>query len=93
MRSASDADLDVYEAQAAAYDRLRSQALFEARWLARFTASLKPGEYARLLEEAGLRLTGFLAEDPETDRHTVLVARRDATDQTEDKTEETAPCP
>ncbi len=35
----------VYERQATEYDRLRSKALFEARWLARFTASLKPGEH------------------------------------------------
>jgi ubiquinone/menaquinone biosynthesis C-methylase UbiE len=33
----------VYERQASAYDAQRSRALFEARWLARFTASLKPG--------------------------------------------------
>lgn len=34
----------VYERQAQAYDAQRSRALFEARWLARFTASLKPGD-------------------------------------------------
>lgn len=202
MTSASDANLAVYEAQAAAYDRLRSQALFEARWLARFSAclpaggrvldlgcgtgqpiaawfaaegfrvtgvdwseamlaqarakrpdgdwrradmrsfdlgevfdgliawdsffhltqeeqraclprmaqhlapggsllvtvgpvegeargevggqpvyhaSLSPAEYATILQENGLRLTGFLAEDPETNRHTVLMARKDRT--------------
>ncbi|MES0862752.1 class I SAM-dependent methyltransferase [Ruegeria sp. SCPT10] len=33
----------VYERQARAYDEQRSRALFEARWLARFTANLKPG--------------------------------------------------
>lgn len=35
----------VYERQAAAYDAQRSRVLFEARWLARFTASLKPGDH------------------------------------------------
>ncbi|WP_170515232.1 class I SAM-dependent DNA methyltransferase [Ruegeria atlantica] len=35
----------VYERQAKAYDEQRSRALFEARWLARFTASLKPGDH------------------------------------------------
>ncbi len=35
----------VYERQATEYDRRRSKALFEARWLARFTASLKPGDH------------------------------------------------
>lgn len=213
MTTASDANHEVYEAQAADYDRLRSQALFEARWLARFAACLRPGgrvldlgcgtgqpiaawftaegfavtgvdwsqamlaqararvpggdwrhadmrdldlgetfdgliawdsffhltrdeqratlprmarhlapggsllvtvgprdceahgavggqpvyhaslspaEYATLLQDNGLRLTGFLAEDPETDRHTVLMARRD---EPEDRIEETPPCP
>ncbi len=35
----------VYERQATAYDEQRSRVLFEARWLARFTASLKPGDH------------------------------------------------
>ena len=35
----------VYEWQATEYDKLRSKSLFEARWLARFTASLKPGDH------------------------------------------------
>ncbi|MBO9411946.1 MULTISPECIES: class I SAM-dependent methyltransferase [Ruegeria] len=35
----------VYERQATEYDKRRSKALFEARWLARFTASLKPGDH------------------------------------------------
>lgn len=35
----------VYERQASAYDEQRSRVLFEARWLARFTASLKPGDH------------------------------------------------
>ena len=33
----------VYERQATEFDKRRSKALFEARWLACFTASLKPG--------------------------------------------------
>ena len=35
----------VYERQATEYDKRRSKALFEARWLARFTASLRPGDH------------------------------------------------
>ncbi|WP_170477303.1 class I SAM-dependent methyltransferase [Ruegeria arenilitoris] len=35
----------VYERQATEFDKRRSKALFEARWLARFTASLKPGDH------------------------------------------------
>lgn len=42
-----------------------------------YHASLSPAEYATLLEAQGLRLTGFLAEDPETSQHSVLMARRD----------------
>lgn len=41
-----------------------------------FHASLSPAEYATCLEVNGLRLTGFLAEDPETNRHSVLMARK-----------------
>ena len=43
-----------------------------------YHASLSPAEYATCLEANGLRLTGFLAEDPETQQHTVLMARKDA---------------
>lgn len=42
-----------------------------------YHASLSPAEYAACLEENGLRLTGFLAEDPETNQHSVLMARKD----------------
>jgi len=42
-----------------------------------YHASLAPAEYATRLEVAGLRLTGFLAEDPDCDRHTVLMAVKD----------------
>ncbi|MFK7745772.1 MAG: class I SAM-dependent methyltransferase [Roseobacter sp.] len=42
-----------------------------------YHASLSPAQYATCLEENGLRLTGFLAEDPETNRHSVLMARKD----------------
>jgi 2-polyprenyl-3-methyl-5-hydroxy-6-metoxy-1,4-benzoquinol methylase len=41
-----------------------------------YHASLSPAEYATCLEENGLRLTGFLAEDPETAKHSVLMARK-----------------
>ncbi len=41
-----------------------------------FHASLSPAGYATCLEENGMRLTGFLAEDPETDQHSVLMARK-----------------
>lgn len=42
-----------------------------------YHASLSPAGYATCLEENGLRLTGFLAEDPEANRHSVLMARKD----------------
>lgn len=42
-----------------------------------YHASLSPAEYAVLLQDQGLRLTGFLAEDPECDRHSVMMARKD----------------
>lgn len=41
-----------------------------------YHASLSPAGYATCLEANGLRLTGFLAEDPETNRHSVLMARK-----------------
>ncbi|WP_298937501.1 class I SAM-dependent methyltransferase [uncultured Ruegeria sp.] len=41
-----------------------------------YHASLSPAGYASCLEENGLRMTGFLAMDPETERHTVLMARK-----------------
>lgn len=43
-----------------------------------YHASLAPAEYATILLEQGLRLTGFLAEDPECNSHTVVMARKDA---------------
>lgn len=42
-----------------------------------YHASLSPGAYITCLEDNGMRLTGFLAEDPETDKHSVLMARKD----------------
>lgn len=42
-----------------------------------YHASLSPAGYATCLEENGLRLTGFLAEDPDTNKHSVLMARKD----------------
>ncbi|MCH2165142.1 MAG: class I SAM-dependent methyltransferase [Marinovum sp.] len=44
-----------------------------------FHASLSPAGYATVLEDNGLRLTGFLAEDPETECRTVLMARKQET--------------
>lgn len=41
-----------------------------------YHASLSPAAYAAELEANGLRLTGFLAEDPETQRHSVLMAQK-----------------
>lgn len=41
-----------------------------------YHASLSPAEYAVRLEEAGMRLTAFVAEDPRCDDHTVLMARK-----------------
>lgn len=40
-----------------------------------YHASLSPADYATCLEQNGLRLTGFMAEDPETQEHSVLMAR------------------
>ncbi|HKL70977.1 class I SAM-dependent methyltransferase [Salibaculum sp.] len=42
-----------------------------------YHASLSPAQYAACLEDHGMRLTGFLAEDPETDKHSVLMARKE----------------
>lgn len=42
-----------------------------------YHASLSPAEYVTLLERHGLRLTGFLAEDPDCDSHSVMMARKD----------------
>lgn len=41
-----------------------------------FHASLAPAHYAACLEENDLRLTGFLAEDAQTNGHTVLMAQK-----------------
>jgi SAM-dependent methyltransferase len=41
-----------------------------------YHASLSPAGYATALEAAGLRMTGFLAEDPGCDDHSVLMAVR-----------------
>ncbi|WP_417522506.1 class I SAM-dependent DNA methyltransferase [Marinovum sp.] len=42
-----------------------------------YHASLSPAGYALLLQDHGLRLTGFLAEDPECNSHSVLMARKE----------------
>ncbi len=41
-----------------------------------YHASLSPAGYATCLESNGMRLIGFFAEDPETDSHSVLMARK-----------------
>ncbi len=41
-----------------------------------YHASLAPADHATCLDRNGLRLTGFLAEDEDTDRHSVLMARK-----------------
>lgn len=41
-----------------------------------YHASLNLSEYARILEENGVRLTGFLAEDPDCSQHSVMMARK-----------------
>ena len=42
-----------------------------------YHASLSPAEYATVLEASGMRLTAFVAEDPDCEYHSVLIARRD----------------
>ena len=39
-----------------------------------YHASLSPAEYAAILEQCGLRLTTFLAEDPDAGGRTILMA-------------------
>ena len=54
----------VYERRAADYDAVRSRAFFEARWLARFAASLPPG--GRVLDlgcGAGEPIAGWLIRE------------------------------
>lgn len=41
-----------------------------------YHASLSPAEYAVLLEENGMLMTGFLAHDPDCEKHSVLLARK-----------------
>lgn len=41
-----------------------------------YHASLAPGDYAARLAAEGLRVVDFRAEDPDCDRHTVLLARK-----------------
>lgn len=42
-----------------------------------YHASLSPAEYAARLEETGLRLTAFVAEDPGCNDHTILMALKE----------------
>lgn len=46
-----------------------------------YHASLGAAEYATLLEKSQMRLTAYLAEDPDCDYHSVLMARKDAANQ------------
>lgn len=41
-----------------------------------YHASLSPAEYASLLEQNGLLLTAFAAEDPGCENHTILMAKK-----------------
>ena len=41
-----------------------------------YHASLSPSGYATALEDAGLRMSAFMAEDPNCDRHSILMARK-----------------
>jgi len=41
-----------------------------------YHASLAVSEYASILEDAGMRLTAFLADDPDCNGHSILMARR-----------------
>lgn len=42
-----------------------------------YHASLSPMEYVQILDTHGLRLTAYIAEDPDCERHSVLMARKD----------------
>ncbi|MFY9241171.1 MAG: class I SAM-dependent methyltransferase [Roseovarius sp.] len=42
-----------------------------------YCSSLSPAKYAQILDDNGLRLTAYLAEDPDCGRHSVLMARKD----------------
>ena len=42
-----------------------------------YHASLSPAEYATILEASAMRLTAFIAEDPDCDYHSILIARRE----------------
>ncbi|MEM0948698.1 MAG: class I SAM-dependent methyltransferase [Pseudomonadota bacterium] len=41
-----------------------------------YHASLSPAGYATVLEGCGMRMTAYLAEDPDCDYHSVLMARK-----------------
>ena len=41
-----------------------------------YHASLSVGEYAQVMDDAGLRLIAYMAEDPYCDFHTVAMARK-----------------
>ncbi|MEP2531920.1 class I SAM-dependent methyltransferase [Shimia sp.] len=41
-----------------------------------YHSSLSPAEYARLLEDHGMLMTGFLAQDPDCNKHSVLLAQK-----------------
>ena len=76
----------VYDRHAVEFDHQRSRTLFEARWLTRFGDSLPKGgrvldlgcgagqPIAAWLIAEGFHLTAFIAEDPNCENHTVLMA-------------------
>lgn len=49
-----------------------------------YHASLSPAQYARILEDSGMIMTGFLAQDPDCAKHSVLLARKLPIKTTED---------
>lgn len=49
-----------------------------------YHASLSPAQYAMILEENGMVMTGFLAQDPDCAKHSVLLAQKLPIQTTED---------
>lgn len=53
-----------------------SEAVGSVGGLPVYHASLSPADYAGVMEEAGLVVRAFIAEDPDCDRHSVWLAER-----------------